>query len=98
MTADSHHPSELMDLILFYSFFCTFRTDGYKSFSKDFDNSTGRGEKEAFLPPGEINILLEKQHLREGDYYKDCMIYSTYDQSNAIKHATRISCRICLSF
>ncbi|XP_071841950.1 nephrin-like isoform X3 [Apostichopus japonicus] len=27
------------------------RTDGYKSFSKDYDNNTGRGEKEAFLPP-----------------------------------------------
>ncbi|KAJ8034258.1 hypothetical protein HOLleu_21019 [Holothuria leucospilota] len=27
------------------------RTDGYKSFSKDYDNNTGKGEKEAFLPP-----------------------------------------------
>lgn len=42
-------------------FFCfPFRTDGYKSFSKDYDNNTGRGEKEAFLPPGEIKFLTNK--------------------------------------
>lgn len=33
------------------------RTDGYKSFSKDYDNNTGKGEKEAFLPPGKRNVM-----------------------------------------